>query len=418
MHAAAPGRAGDRVGARWRRRGPGADWIAWSLGRAILVAIILGWIPWAEQVNDLQIYADWVQDSLRHGRYPTDEMWQYPPLAGPVFLMGAALPGDRLGFVLLFLAFDAAVMAMADRTGRATGRPGGRRLWSLMPLVVGPLLLARFDVVPTALAVAALLLAARPLASGAVAAIGTWLKVWPALVIAGLRRADLPRGVLGAVVASAVILAVLTVTTSDPLSFLVGQRDRGLQIESVAALPYLLARLGGLDVDVVYRYGAHEIEATGVDLVARGCTLVTLLLLLLVAVQRLRGRLEELPAADVALATVLFTVVTSRVFSGQYFIWLLGIAAVGMAAPQTRMGTTTRLLVGAGLATHLVYPWLYSALLEGQPHAVLVQAARVALTVAATITAATVLARPARPASSGSSPDLAGQSPDPPASGS
>ena len=209
-----------------------------------------------------------MHESLQHGRFPTDDMWQYPPLAGPVFVLGAWLPGERLGFVTLFLGFDAAIMAMLTHQARRSGLGGGTRLWALLPLIVGPLLLARFDVVPTAFAVAAVLLAARPLASGALAATGAWLKVWPVLVLAALRRRDLPRGVAGALVASAVIAGVLVVATVDPLSFLGGQRDRGLQIESLAAWPFLVARLAGAPVEVVYRYGAHEIDAAGVDAVA------------------------------------------------------------------------------------------------------------------------------------------------------
>lgn len=381
------------------------DWAIWLALRLVALAIIIGWIPWPELVNDLTIYGTWVTDSLQFGRYPTDEMWQYPPLAGPVFLAGAWLPGQRLGFALLFLAFDAAIMAMLARQAGRTGRSAGTRLWALLPVIVGPLILARFDVVPTAFAVAAVLAAAaRPTASGVLAAIGAWLKVWPLLVLAAVRGRDLPRAAMGALGASALVAGVLAVTTEDPMSFLTGQRDRGLQIESLAAWPFLVARALGAPVEVSYRYGAHEVEAAGVELVARGATLATLVLLALVAIQRLRGALEHLPGADVALATVLFSVATSRVFSGQYFIWLLALAAVCLADPGSRMRRTIWLLIAAGLATHLVYPWLYSALLEGSPVAVMVQTMRVGLTLAATGTALVVLARPGHAHASGSPP--------------
>jgi hypothetical protein len=374
------------------------DWLLWAALRAALIVIILGWVPWPEQVNDLRIYADWVAESLGAGEYPQDTMWQYPPLAGPVFLLGAWLPGGRMGFVLLFLAVDAAVMGLLAAQSARTGRTGGRRLWALLPLVTGPLLLARFDVVPTALAVAAVLVArASPALSGALAAVGAWIKVWPALVVSGLRRSDLPRGLLAALAASSAIVAALLLTTRDPMGFLTGQRDRGLQIESVAAWPFLVGRALGLDVTIAYQYGAHEVLAPGVEVAAGAAMLVTAALLGLVAVQRLRGALEHLPAADVALATVLFSVVTSRVFSGQYFIWLLGLGAVCLGDPGTRMRRTTALLIGAGVATQLVYPWLYTALLDGRLIALAVQTARIGLTVAATVVAIGVLmARPAQ----------------------
>jgi hypothetical protein len=374
---------------------PWVDWAIWVVLRCALVGIIAGLIPWPEQVNDLSIYAGWVAESLREGRFPTDEMWQYPPLAGPVFVLGAWLPGGPMGFVTLFLGFDAAIMAMLTAQARRTGRGAGARLWALLPIIVGPLLLARFDVVPTTFAVAAVLMAGRPLASGALAATGAWLKVWPVLVLAALRRRDLPRGVVGALVACALIATILLATTVDPLSFVDGQRDRGLQIESLAAWPFLVAGLLGAEVEVVYRYGAHELEAAGVEIVAGGVVVLTLALLGVVAVQRLRGVLDVLPGADVALAAVLFSVATSRVFSGQYFIWLLGLAAVTLGDPTSRMRRTSMLLIAAGLATQLVYPWLYSALLAGNPVAVLVQSVRVGLTLAATLVALGVVLRPA-----------------------
>ncbi len=374
------------------RSHPGAvDWALWGGLRLLLIAIITGTIAWPEQVNDLNIYADWVTDALRSQRFPTDQMWQYPPLVGPLLLLGAWLPGERIGFVLLFLAFDALIMAMLSAQGRRTQQLSGVRLWALLPLLVGPLLLARFDVAPTAFAVAAVLLVSRPALSGALAITGGWLKAWPVLVLAALRRRDLPRAAAGAVAASALIATGLLATMTDPWSFLTGQRDRGLQIEAVAAWPFLVGRALGAPVEVVYRYGAHEVDAAGVDLMARVAAVSTVLLLGTVAVQRLRGALEQIPGPDVALAAVLFTVVSSRVFSGQYFIWLLGLAAVCLGDPGTRMRRTVALLIGASAATQLIYPWLYTALLEGNPVAVLVQTVRVGLTLAATVTALSIL---------------------------
>jgi hypothetical protein len=131
--------------------------------------------------------------------------------------------------------------------------------------------------------------------------------------------------------------------------------------------------------------------------------LATACLLGLVAVQRLRGRLEHLVPADVALAAVVFSVVASRVFSGQYFIWLLALGAVCLGERSSRMRRTVGLLIAAAAMTHLVYPWLYTALLEGNPAAVVVQTARIWLTVAATAVAIGVLVR--RPAQDRSSAD-------------
>jgi hypothetical protein len=368
------------------------DWAVWALFRVGLLAIVLGWVRWPEQVNDLAIYQRWAEGPLAEGTFPTDPMWQYPPLAGPVFRLGALLPGDRLGFALLFFALDAVIMLLLTWQAAGTGRTGGRTLWAWAAVITGPLLLARFDVVPTVLALAAVLLAGtRATASGVLAGLGAWLKVWPVLVLAGIRRRDIPRAVLGVGVVSLVVVAVLLATTGQPFGFLTGQSERGLQIESVAAWPFLVARGLGADVEVVYQYGAHEVVADGVTAVALCSVLLTLALLGLVALQRLRGALEDHAAADVALAAVLFSVVTSRVFSGQYFIWLLALCAACLGTPGSRMRRCVALVVASGAASQLVYPWLYSALLEGRVWALVAQTLRVGLAVGAAAVAVAVL---------------------------
>ena len=91
---------------------------------------------------------------------------------------------------------------------------------------------------------------------------------------------------------------------------------------------------------------------------------------------------------------VLFSVVSSRVFSTQYFIWLLALGAACLGEPRSRMRRCVGLLVAAGAAAQLVYPWLYTALLDGNPWALAVHSVRVLLVVAATALALAVLVRP------------------------
>lgn len=278
-------------------------------------------------------------------------------------------------------------------------------MWAWLPLVTGPLLLARFDVVPTALAVAAVLTATRPAVSATLATLGTWLKVWPVLMLLGLPRRALPTAAAAVLASSIAILAAMFAFADDPLSFLAGQAGRGLQIEAVASLPFLLHRLAGGNIEVTYQFGAHELVGPGVSAIATGVAVSSLLVLLVLGIARLSGRFEHLTAPDVALGAVLFSVLTSRVFSGQYFIWLLGLGAVCLGDPRSRMARPVGMLVVSGLASHLVYPWLYSALLAGEPIAVAVQAIRVVALAAAAILAARELAR---------GPQLPGPVPNPP----
>lgn len=56
-------------------------------------------------------------------------------------------------------------------------------IWLATPLVMGPILLGRFDVFPTLAAVFALLYASSARKFGSVLAIGALLKVWPILLL-------------------------------------------------------------------------------------------------------------------------------------------------------------------------------------------------------------------------------------------
>ncbi|QSY47912.1 glycosyltransferase 87 family protein [Streptomyces griseocarneus] len=77
-----------------------------------------------------------------------------------------------------------------------------------MPLL-GPIVYARYDVMVTAVAVAALLAAARRTRlSGALTGFGALLKVWPLLLLIGTPRGPRTRSTWGAALATAGILAM------------------------------------------------------------------------------------------------------------------------------------------------------------------------------------------------------------------
>ena len=96
--------------------------LTFTLTRAWLILIPFGVIPYLGGtlvINDVTLYEQWSQ-ILQSGRFPVDDqMWQYPPLVGPVFALGALVPPDpTLGLMLVMLAFDAA--AMKDSGKRCT----------------------------------------------------------------------------------------------------------------------------------------------------------------------------------------------------------------------------------------------------------------------------------------------------------
>lgn len=351
---------------------------------------LLGYPRGGLVMTDVTLYGGWGR-MLAAGSFPVDDpTWQYPPLAALLFVVAAQVPDAQTGFTLLAFAADAAAMAgLLVAARRPGGRYAGAWLWAVAALLVGPIFLARFDVIPTAAVIGGLLLVARrPGWGGAVIGIGAALKIWPVLALAAVRRAQLQLAIGGFLAALLGATAAMWAWFgSAAWSFLSGQSERGLQIESVAALPYVIAHALGSRVDVVYRYGSMEVDAGGAGLAATLATAVGLVLLGLLALRRLQGRLDAVPGPDVAFAAVAVSVVTSRVFSPQYSIWLLGILAVCLGARGSRMGLPAGLVAVAALIAQALFPPLYPELIAGDPGAAWLQISRISLVVAATVVA-------------------------------
>lgn len=346
-------------------------------------------------MTDVTRYEMW-SATLADGAFPLgDPIWQYPPLAAPLFLVSRAAPRYDAGFMSGALLADALTLLALLIVGHRRHRFAGAWLWAGAAAIVGPVFLTRFDVFPTAAVVIALLVvSAHPKASGALMGLGAALKVWPLLATAALRRGQLAVGLSAFALAVAVTTALMWWWFgSQSLSFLDGQAKRGLQVESVAALPFIVGKAFGLDVDVTFRYGAMELDVAGAGMAGTIATIAGLLVLGWLGFLRLRGRLDLVPGPDVALTAVLVSVVASRVFSPQYSIWLVGIAAACLATYGSAMRVPVVLICVAAALTQVIFPPLYTELLGGAPLATTLQVVRVVLIVLATVVALRSVAR-------------------------
>ena len=362
--------------------------VTWVLSRLLLLGTLTGFVPYPDGpsvINDVKLYAEW-SSLLVTGRFPIgDDMWQYPPGAGIVFALAALLGSNPVAaFAGIALACDLATLAVLAIAGRrrAVGL-NAAWAWVIGALLVGPVWLARFDLVPTLAAVVALVLIARPVWSGAAAAAGTLLKVWPGIMLIALPRRSLPKGILGFVLMSAAILAAVLVWSTGGVSFLGEQGARGLQVESVGALPFMVWNVVS-EVPTEFRFGAMEVDVAVTIPLGLAITLAGFAVLGLLGILRLLGRLESSAPVDVALVALLVSMVTSRVLSPQYSVWVVGVAAVTLLDPASRMRRVVWLLVPSILVTQVIYPYGYGSFLNGDWWAVLLQVVRVGLLVAAT----------------------------------
>lgn len=375
-------------------RGHERDWTAYAalslvwLTTRVIAVVSVDLTPW--MLNDLVIYEGWLTP-LGQGAFPAgDPTWQYPPGIAPFFLGTGALAIDyRWAFTLGILLVDALVMAvlLLARSRRSGSSWLGPWLWALAGLVVGSIMVVRFDVVPTLFAVLAILVVARPMRTGIAAALGFTVKVWPGLMLFIVPRRHLPHAIASFAVTVVLVLGAFALLTDGSLGFLANQQARGLQVESVGAMPYLVSTLLGGDVEFGLKYGSIQVLADDAATVGLVLTLIGLALFALIAWWRLSGRLEDVPPGDVAQAVMLVSVATSRVYSPQFNVWLVGITAVMLLDPRTRLRRAAGIVVVVSLLTQLVYPWSATQLVNSDPLTIVVQALRVAGIVVATVMA-------------------------------
>lgn len=379
---------GDGVSATvdaWRRP---RVWPRWLLLR--VVALCLGGLAVAlvrgNVFFDTTYYAHWAHGALTSTRVPyKDFPWEYPPGALPAMLLpGLYAPwmADGRGsaylwvygvtWVVFMLGVDAAVFrTLLKRTATDLKHPA-LVLWMWGLPLLGALSWARYDLLPSAAAAAALLAAGAGYAakSGALFGVGAALKLWPSLLAPAQHTV---RQACAAVVRTGAVVG-MTAGTTYALTGATGfgqvvsyQSQRGLQCESLAALPFLWLRhlhLG--DYRTRFRFGAWEVAGAHLGLLATVVTVVFAAGLVGLAVNywHMLRRDSGAPAvALTAMAVVLLTLTTNKVFSPQYLLWMLAVLAAACVLDRTTWRPYVAwVLLACGL-TGATFPWLYGDVL-------------------------------------------------------
>lgn len=364
----------------------------WAATRYLLLLCVFRVLalPGPDVTSDVHvIYQGWSQVLLT-GTYPLDDVtWQYPPAAALAILSPAALPflGYAAAFFVLCFLADALVFALLMY---AAGRPGkslnGAWVWTVGVPLLGPTAYARYDLMVTAVAVAALLAGARhPRTLGALAAFGALLKVWPVLLLVRAPR----RAWTTALVSAAALLVTCAAAAPGALAFLTFQRERGTEVESLGALVFHAARHFGWSGRVQLNYGSVEFLGPYVPLVSTLAMGLSVLAFGWLLLWRLRawdtGRPSTL--ADAAFTAVLLFTTTSRVISPQYLLWLVGLAAVCLAFRRSPMTRPALLVLAAALVTLLEFPVWFSHVVASDWLGLLLLCVRNGLLVAASFLA-------------------------------
>jgi hypothetical protein len=347
-------------------------WVGvWILTRALMVVLVGFWLPSGAHYQDVELYHAWSQLMVDTGGLPNESLWQYPPGAAFVMLAPQLSWAEfNPSFMGMMLLFDLVGLWLITRFAKEERRDVGVWIWLLaLPLLAtldswGGMPLLRFDLVPTVVAMAGLLVIhRRPALFGALAGIGATIKVWPLFILFGeWSRERLLRSAAAAVASVAFVFAITALVLGDPVGFVNDQGGRGLQVEAVGALPWKLREVvTGEGQFLIARYGSNEIASDLGDAVAKVLDLAAFLVLLGAAVwwqlrekgiRNGRGDLKDVALSrDFVFTVCLLFVVVSRVLSPQYMIWLVGLCAVVLTSRRTRVARAAWLTVGAIVLT-------------------------------------------------------------------
>ena len=229
--------------------------------------------------------------------------------------------------------------------------------------------LGRFDLLPTACTFGALLCAERAKWKWAffLLAMATMVKFYPVVLLVPLlivqqrqqkeiwyswhRYLPLTIFVTTCAIITILSLAVNVEGTIAPLSYF-GQRP--LQIESISAsIVWLISTVGGYPLTYAFSYGSRNVFSQFSAIIMQGDSI--LFLIGLCFVYWLQWS-QKIALALTFLLTLLVVIVTGKVFSAQYLIWVTPfVAYVG--------GWNRKWLLSWGcisLVTTLIYPFLYN----------------------------------------------------------
>ena len=344
-----------------------AVWATFGLVHAVLIMENL-FAP-NGPLGDVQVtYPAWWIDALISGDYPgLTAPGVYPFLA----LVPIAIATEGVGawFVLVVIV-DAVALAFVARRSLTAAF-----VWLAFQLALGPIALGRIDAVTVALAIIAVTILERsPRVSGVLVAVATWVKVWPVAVgLAAMRSARFASFATWSI-GTAIALAVAGIVVGDSFSvfsFLSQQQGRGIQVEAVAATPWLWDAWAAGQSVVTYSADIHtfEIVGPGTSLVAQVLTVAQVVALLAVGFALVaNGRSATIASASFGyslLVLVSLLVTTNKVGSPQFVSWFAVPLVATVLANASRATAVLVALIGSvAVLTHVIYPYAYFAFLE------------------------------------------------------
>jgi hypothetical protein len=368
---------------RSRLSGPQPSWFRPASGAAAVAVFLVAWALLHEgfyerdQIVDTPIYERY-GEAMVAGQVPyRDFAVEYPPAALPVFLVPALGDGDyRARFEGLMAGLGVAAVLVVAAVATSWWMPF---FVAVAPLLLGSVVLSRFDLWPAFLTVAALalLLGGRFRPALGMLGLAAAAKLYPALLAPiALAHVWRTRGRREALVCSAVFAGVIgaivmpfaIVSPGGVWHSLAVQAGRPLQIESLGAGLLLAAhQVFGLDLTMESSHGSQNLAGGAADTLAVLTTLAQIAAVAAIWVWSARGPANRDRLIRASAATICAFIAFGKVLSPQFLIWLLPLVPLA----RGRRGLAATGVLGLALVlTQLWFPYRYWELaLEFDPTA-------------------------------------------------
>jgi hypothetical protein len=339
-------------------------------------------------------YHPWVEAMISGGKwFGLNTPWVYPYPALAPLLLAQLFSGIGFlnGWLVMAIALNEVALILLLWRFRAAPVLGW--YWLAATAALGPVALSRLDGISISISLIAIgsLFAGSIYGSSIGLAVASWFKVWPAAILGALflpkeNRIKVFRAALYVSVGF-VVVGFLLGGNQNLFSFVLAQNNRGIQLESLAAMPWVWADVQHHGAHIYYDSHILTFQVRGAGSWQTSRSMGWYMLSATSAIFALAwwARIRNAPNPELvsfaALALTLGLILFNKVGSPQYLGWLIIPTLIGMHFKVRSWWPAVVLVLLATGLTQVIYPNIYEALLKAEVWAVALLTLRNALEV-------------------------------------
>ncbi len=344
--------------------------------------------PFSQITFDPTLYQGWAHDIIHEGIHPYSGVRiEYPPGVMPFTILPEI---DRpethtylVRFVLLMVLVDASAFAALLLLARRHGSNWGPWLWIAGTVLLGPIIYTRLDLIPAAATIWALERASARswFGTGGWLAFGVLSKVYPILLIP-IAMVVAPRKrqlVFGALIVAGLVLFPYIGSMGAMYDSVFGfHSSRGVQVESTWGGLLMAASKFGYQASTNLSFGAFHVDSSlspALKILGNILSVIALGVGMFMAARYVK-RADATRLAATMYGTLAVILGVGTVFSPQFVMWLIALAAVGLCAPNLHLRGPLLTLLPVAVVTQVIYPFIYEQLLGATPAAIAVLLSR------------------------------------------